>query len=54
MKRILSALLLALLLLSGCAPKAQGPQSTQPMLSDPYVGVTAEEFYANYTPAVSL
>ena len=54
MKRILSALLLALLLLSGCAPKAQGPQATQPMLSDPYVGVTAEEFYANYTPAVSL
>ena len=54
MKRILAILLLLLLLLSGCAPREQGPQPTQPLLSDPYVGVSAEEFYANYTPAASL
>lgn len=54
MKRILAILLLLLLLLSGCAPQEQGPQPTQPLLSDPYVGVSAEEFYANYTPAASL
>lgn len=54
MKRILALLLLLLLLLSGCAPMEAAPQPTQPLLSDPYVGVSAEEFYANYTPAVSL
>ena len=54
MKRIIASILLIFILLSGCAPKAAGPQPTEPLLSDPYMDVTAEEFYANYTPAVSL
>ncbi len=54
MKRILSIFLLILLFLGGCAPKAEGPQPTEPMRSDPYIGITAQDFYANYTPAVSL
>ena len=54
MKRIIASILLIFILLSGCTPKAVGPQPTEPLLSDPYTDVTAEEFYANYTPAVSL
>lgn len=54
MKRIIASILLIFILLSGCAPKAAGLQPTEPLLSDPYMDVTAEEFYANYTPAVSL
>ena len=54
MKRIIASILLIFILLSGCTPKAVGPQPTEPLLSDPYMDVTAEEFYANYTPAVSL
>ena len=54
MKRIIASILLIFILLSGCAPKAVGPQPTEPLLSDPYMDVTAEEFYANYTPAASL
>lgn len=55
MKQILSALLI-LLLLCGCTPlPEQAPaQSTGPaQLSDPYIGMSAQEFYANYTPATS-
>lgn len=54
MKRIIASILLIFILLSGCTPKAVGPQPTEPLLSDPYMDVTAEEFYANYTPAASL
>ena len=54
MKRIIASILLIFILLSGCTPKAVGPQPTEPLLSDPYTDVTAEEFYANYTPAASL
>ena len=54
MKRILALLLLLLFLLSGCAPHIAAPQPAEPLLSDPYVGVSAEEFYASYTPASSL
>lgn len=56
MKRVLSAILLALFLLSSCAsPVAPAPQATRPAVptSDPYVGMTAEEFYSNYSPATS-
>ncbi len=56
MKKLI-ALLLALALLSGCtAPispgQTQPTESTVPT-SDPYVGMTRAEFYANYTPATS-
>lgn len=54
MKRFIASILLFLILLSGCAPKGAGPQATEPLLSDPYIGITAEEFYADYTPATSL
>ena len=54
MKRIIASILLIFILLSGCTPKAVGPQPTEPLLSAPYTDVTAEEFYANYTPAASL
>ena len=61
----LAALLLLILMLWGCTP-AQEPKGTETAppvvttepttavpLSDPYVGMTAEEFYADYTPAGS-
>ncbi len=67
--RILLALVLALALLAGCTPAAvqtspttQASQSgslpslppeSPPPASDPYVGMSREEFYANYTPATS-
>lgn len=56
MKRILAAFLL-LILLCGCrpAPEAAPTEPTKAVLkSDPYIGMTAEEFYADYTPAASL
>lgn len=59
MKRILSAVLIFLLLLSGCTPQLADSTPTSPSVSatiptsDPYVGMTAEEFYSNYTPATS-
>lgn len=56
MKRILSLILILLLLLSACAQQAPVTPTTQTAtipLSDPYVGMTAEEFYSNYTPATS-
>ena len=53
MKRIVSVFLFVLLL-CGCAP-APEPVPTEPtkavLFSDPYLGMTAEEFYADYTPA---
>ena len=61
MKRIV-AMVLALLLLAGltaCAPQNQEPEET-PVISDephrcadtdPYVGVSKDQFYADYTPA---
>ncbi len=57
MKRVLSAILLVLFLLSSCASPT-APTETQPTrpavpTSDPYVGMTAEEFYSNYSPATS-
>ena len=55
MKRLLAWSLVLLLLLCGCAPEEEEAlKPTAPMLSDPYIGMTAEEFYADYTPAVSL
>lgn len=54
MKRYLSAFLLFILLLSGCTPQQEQPSQTEPLRSDPYIGMTAEEFYADYTPASSL
>lgn len=64
MKRLFSAFLILLILLSGCSTEqkqersSSQPQTTQPQQdipkSDPYIGMTAEEFYANYTPASSL
>lgn len=62
---LLTALLLSLL--AGCyglpevpvtLPPAEGTQTTQPSESpipdsDPYVGVTKEEFYGDYTPAAN-
>ena len=58
MKRVLSAIVLVLFLLSGCTGNMQAPNTTEPTrpavpLSDPYIGMTAEEFYSNYTPATS-
>lgn len=57
MKRLLAGILLILFLLSGCAGQViPGPaEPTRPAvpLSDPYVGMTAEEFYSNYYPATS-
>ena len=54
MKRIVS-ILLTVLLLCGCTPAQQipttEPTTGQAVLSDPYIGMSAEEFYANYTPA---
>ena len=54
LKRTGLALLVLLMLLSffsGCqAPEDQTPPVSIPT-SDPYVGVSREEFYANYTPA---
>lgn len=61
------AVLLLILLLCGCASEAQTEsttntpstptETTAPLTevpqSDPYVGMTAEEFYADYTPAGS-
>lgn len=56
MKRLILALLAALLLCGCTAPQEPTPtEPTRPVLfSDPYIGVTAEEFYADYTPAASL
>ncbi len=64
--RSVLALILALLLLAGCAPAAETTQSapsssgiqslppeTPAPASDPYEGMSREEFYANYTPATS-
>lgn len=54
MKRSI-AILLLLLLLCGCSAKPVPTEPTKPVFfSDPYIGVTAEEFYADYQPAVSL
>ncbi len=62
MKLKLFALLLALLLLTGCvSPQPQAPV-TEPMgttapapipTEDPYVGVSKADFYANYQPAAN-
>ncbi len=68
--RSLIALILALLLLAGCAgnvptepnqssstPSQSGsatlPPLVSPPASDPYEGMSKEDFYANYTPATS-
>ena len=54
---LLVILALVLGCLAGCQtqlPQTDVPATTQKVeipTSDPYVGVTAEEFYANYTPA---
>ena len=53
---VLLALILVLGLLSGC--QTEPPQQTQfteaPIpTSDPYIGVSKEEFYADYTPAAN-
>ena len=56
MKKLLLLLLILAALLSGCGPavtETTPPQTTAPMLEDPYVGVSKETFYASYTPAVS-
>ncbi len=63
MKRIIAVFLLLLLLLSGCT-QAPGQDSVletnptqptrEPPASDPYIGMTAEDFYADYTPAYCL
>ncbi len=56
MKRLLAVILLLVFLLSACTPQAPVSDPTQGVtipLSDPYVGMTAEEFYSNYTPATS-
>lgn len=57
MKRVLSAVLLVLFLFNGCVGSVT-PASTDPTRpavpqSDPYIGMTAEEFYSNYYPATS-
>lgn len=60
MKRIISIILLLLFLLSACAPQAPvvhpttGTTAPTVPLSDPYIGMSAEEFYSNYQPATSL
>ena len=57
MKRITAIFLLLILLLSGCAPVPQQDPTQptrEPPKSDPYIGMTAEEFYADYTPAYCL
>jgi hypothetical protein len=55
MKRLLSVLALLLVFLCGCTPKKEErPKPTEALKSDPYIGMTAEEFYADYTPATSL
>ena len=60
MKRLLALLLILVLLLSGCvtdAPPATGGETSAPTQSipesDPYVGMSKEEFYQNYTPAAN-
>ena len=52
MKRLLSALLI-LLLLCGCAPAPEQIPTKPVLLSDPYIGMSKAEFYANYTSATS-
>lgn len=57
MKKLLILLLILTALLSGCAPAGSTettiPQTTAPMLEDPYVGISKDAFYASYTPAAS-
>lgn len=56
MKKMLCLLLVLALLLPGCGLSAPEP-TTQPAatipLSDPYIGMSRKDFYANYTPATS-
>lgn len=56
MKRLLAVILLLVFLLGACAPQTPVLDPTQGAtipLSDPYAGMTAEEFYSNYAPATS-
>lgn len=62
MRQILSLFLILVMLLCGCAQTVPQetvlpPASSEPTVpipeSDPYVGMTKEEFYANYTPAAN-
>ena len=64
-KKVVLILLVLAALLCACRQEVPGqtiavpettaaPETTVPVLTaDPYVGMTKEEFYANYTPAVS-
>lgn len=51
MKRMISLVLLVLLL---CGCQQETVPVTTPTLSDPYIGISAQEFYGDYTPATSL
>ena len=59
MKKLLCLLLILAVLLPGCgqpSPNTTEPTTTEPVtipLSDPYIGMSDDEFYANYTPATS-
>ena len=57
MKRLFAVVLVALLLFSSCANQiAPTPTTpTRPAIptTDPYIGMSAEEFYSNYYPATS-
>lgn len=57
MKRLFAVVLVALLLFSSCAnqiaPTPTAPTRPAIPTTDPYIGMSAEEFYSNYYPATS-